>query len=222
VTFYTDLNGDGIVDGADAALGSATYASDNGIALISFNNPLPAFATQNYLVVYNFSPTAPSGTYQASVVGSLDLTGSNTTTGQTISFSGVPVNGATITIAAATATPTFTVTATVTAKATSTLSFTPTAGNEIVLGGPYPNPSQGGPVNVDIETTGQSSVRWSVFTLSFRKIVGGELSVNGEGKIQWDLLDRMGSPVADGLYYLKVEVNGPQDMVKVLKVLVVR
>jgi hypothetical protein len=199
VTVYTDLNGDGTVDGGDTALGSATYASDNGTVLISFNNPLPAFATQNYLVVYNFSPTAPGGTYQASVVGSLDLTGGNTTTGQTISFTGVPVNGATITISTATTTPTFTPTVTTTRTATAIASGTPTP----VI---FPNPSDGTkPVCVNVPgLASNSNVTVQIFTIAFRKVQEIPFTNVPAGTVSFSLTDRYGTPLASGLYYVVI------------------
>jgi hypothetical protein len=101
---------------------------------------------------------------------------------------------------------------------------TPTATPVMVsiLTGPYPNPSTGGPVAVNVQVPGPSTVKWSVFTLSFRKVGGGEVSINSTGIIYWDLRDNYGSKVADGLYYLRLEVAGLQPKVKVFKVLVIR
>lgn len=65
-------------------------------------------------------------------------------------------------------------------------------------------------------------MEWSVFTAAFRKVVGGSVSINETGMIQWNLRDRMGEPVSSGLYYLRVEVVGKQSLTKILKVLVLR
>ena len=77
-----------------------------------------------------------------------------------------------------------------------------------------------GPLTVDIDVPGPSTVQWSVFTLSFRKIIGGEVSINGTGAVVWDLKDKSGTKVADGIYYLRIEVQGPQPTVKIFKILI--
>jgi hypothetical protein len=87
---------------------------------------------------------------------------------------------------------------------------------------PYPNPVENGPVVVNIDVPGPSSVQWSVFTLSFRKIIGGQVSINSTGSVVWDLRDKSGAKVADGLYYLRIEVEGPQPTVKVFKILILQ
>lgn len=117
-------------------------------------------------------------------------------------MTGVPVGGSTVTVSAAT--------------------YTPTPILKPVLRGPFPNPVDKGPVVVDVEVPVNSSVKWSVFTLSFRKIVDGEISVNGKGSVQWDLRDKTGALVADGLYYLRLEVLGTQPSSKIFKVLILR
>ena len=94
--------------------------------------------------------------------------------------------------------------------------------SKIIILPPYPNPVDQGPVNFKIQTPGLAKVQWSVFTSSFRKIIGGEISVNGTGLIQWDLRDRSGSKVADGLYYVRIEVDGNGYLSKVWKVLVLK
>ena len=87
---------------------------------------------------------------------------------------------------------------------------------------PYPNPSKGDiPINVDIGLPGLATVNWAVFTTAFRKIDSGILSFPASGTFQWDLRDRQGTPVAHGLYYLRLEVAGDFGSTKkILKVLV--
>jgi len=55
--------------------------------------------------------------------------------------------------------------------------------------------------------------------MAFRKIRGGETVIAREETIQWDLKDTEGNRVADGIYFLRVQVNGT---VKVFKILVIR
>lgn len=92
----------------------------------------------------------------------------------------------------------------------------------MVFVGPYPNPSNGGPVNIRIDVSKPSTVQWSVFTQAFRKIRSGETFIDQTGTIQWDLRDDQGMPVADGLYFIRVKVTGGQTTVKIFKVLVIR
>ncbi len=77
------------------------------------------------------------------------------------------------------------------------------------------------PVTIEIHAPGSATVNWSVFTTAFRKIVWGTASVNGTGVIQWNLRDKTGTLVADGLYYLRVEVQGDFGTVrKIVKIIV--
>ena len=46
--------------------------------------------------------------------------------------------------------------------------------------------------------------------------------IGGLHTIQWDFKDKTGTPVANGLYYLQVQVIGPNPRTKVLKVMVIR
>ncbi|HEY5038781.1 MAG TPA: T9SS type A sorting domain-containing protein, partial [bacterium] len=117
-------------------------------------------------------------------------------------------------------TPTFTATP----SPTTTLSptFTPTPVSKIIISYPYPNPSQGGDIFINIEAPGEVRVKWSVFTTAFRQIVSGSQNINGTGKIQWNLTDKTGAKVADGIYYIRVSVSGQQNLVKIFKVLVLR
>ena len=88
--------------------------------------------------------------------------------------------------------------------------------------GPYPNPSKGGPVNIRVTVPNPSTVQWSVFSQAFRKIRGGETLIDLTGTIQWDLNADDGTPAANGLYYVRVKVNGGQTVVKVFKVMIIR
>ncbi len=150
VKLYLDANGNGIVDGGDSLLGSSTYSSDNGTALIAFNNVLPAFGNANYLVVYDFGGLAPNGyTYQASIASNNDLTGVDGTFGLPVLFTGAPQAGALISITdvtpTSTRTPTpsvgsttFTPTPTFTGSPTQTFTSTPTV-TSTLTGSPTPN-----------------------------------------------------------------------------------
>ena len=77
-------------------------------------------------------------------------------------------------------------------------------------------------MTVHVEVPVVSTVDWAIYTLNFRKICQGSTVVSDRGEIQWDLKDKTGSQVANGLYYFRVEVKGPKPLVRTLKVLVVR
>ena len=204
-----------MVDGGDTLVGNGTYSGTT--AIVTLNTSIPAVTTVTFLAVYQFSNTAPIGTYTTQLTGA-----AGTNSSGSVLFSGLPANGASIFVAIAT--PTFS--ATPTATGTSTFTLTPTATKtptpieKDVITYPYPNPVTDGPVNVDIKVPGPSAVKWSVFTVNFRKIISGEISVNSTGTVSWALKDKNGVRVADGLYYIRIEVQGPQPLVKVFKILV--
>ena len=213
VNLYLDNNGNGIVDGGDTLMGTANYIGTT--AIINLSTAIPAGASKTLLVTYQFSNAATNGSYTANLTGA---TGTNTT--GTVQFSGLPLNAATIFIVTATSTPTSTSTITFTGTSTPTTTATPIS--KILILPPYPNPVDQGPVNFKIQTPGLAKVQWSVFTSSFRKIISGEISVNGTGTIQWDLMDGSGAKVADGIYYVRIEVKDSEYLSKIWKVLVLK
>jgi len=220
VSLYADMNNNGVLDIGDNLLSTGSYGADNGTLTMAFTSGITAFGTANYLVVYSFSGSAGAGTYQANMAGNGDASGTNGTTGQPILVTGAPLNGAVVTLVALTATPSFTPTPTSTFTPLPT--HTPTvSATKTNISAPYPNPANG-PITFDILTSGLSEVKWSVFTLGFRKIVEGNVSVNDFGSIQWDLRDKKGDMVGDGLYYVRVEITGAVHYSKIWKVLVLR
>jgi hypothetical protein len=64
-------------------------------------------------------------------------------------------------------------------------------------------------------------VKWKVFTVALRKIFEDNLQVTSTDTLIWNLKDRWGTPVANGLYFLKVDIEGSQPMTKILKVIVI-
>ncbi len=76
---------------------------------------------------------------------------------------------------------------------------------------------------MDIGGQGWVTVKGSVFTTNFRKVAVHKVTFYGNGTYEWDLTDGMGSPVASGLYYLRLEVKDDSGSYqRVLKVLVLR
>ena len=199
-------------------------------ATFNLTDNLPASGSVTYQVQASFSGSAPTGTYVFSLVGS---TGTN---GQTVNFSGLPANGATVNIATATGTPTKTATAsttptptlsaTLTATPSASPTFTPTAISTATLiptqNVPiiYPNPAPGGVVNVlPPPYTGSPDIRIEIFTSAFRKVQDKTYSNVPSGQsVPVSLTDRFGSPLAGGIYYIRVTVDGHRSIGKLLVV----
>jgi hypothetical protein len=99
----------------------------------------------------------------------------------------------------------------------------PTSTPADYIGNPYPNPvrNEGG-ITFYYSVSGPSVLNWTVFTVAFRKILEGSVPVNGAGVINWPLKDNWNHPVANGLYYIRVEVTGKVKMTKILKAVVER
>jgi hypothetical protein len=93
-----------------------------------------------------------------------------------------------------------------------------------VVENPWPNPSTGQPVEIDTLLPGTSTVKYTVYTLAFRKIAWGVPCKQDSrtAEIKWNLQDNYGNKAADGIYYVRVEVIGPQNLTRVFKVLVLR
>ena len=119
--------------------------------------------------------------------------------------------------------PTATSTATPTGTPTGSPTASPTAVvTSVVISPPYPNPVSG-PVHVDVQAPSGTALAWDVFTAAFRKVSGGSQTVSGFATLAWDLKDKGGNPVSNGLYYLRVKAAaGNAATVKILKILVAR
>lgn len=125
---------------------------------------------------------------------------------------------------ALTATPTASSTPTVIFTSTPSATGTPTmaAFGGTVFEPPYPNPSFGGPVTFLVNPISPSTVKFSIFTTSFRKLLDRPYSLSSGGKIVWDLCDKTEVPVANGVYYARLEVMGDRPETKIWKILVLK
>jgi hypothetical protein len=103
-----------------------------------------------------------------------------------------------------TATPSATASSTETS--THTVTSTPIGNPVVVI---YPNPAAGPTVNVLPPVyTGFSNVRVEVFTLAFRKVGDKTFTNIPSGQaVTLTLIDRWGSPLANGVYYLVVTTS---------------
>lgn len=194
----------------------------------TFTSTPTASPTSTVSSTPTWSPTAtwtlsftPSGTATLSPTATVTRTPTASAT-STLTPSPTPTGTFTLT---ATATPSFssTFTASATASPTDRATDSPTAGpvpGGLSLSLPYPNPSYGSPVGVDIEAPGNATVQWAVFTTAFRRIHSGRFTVSGSGKFQWDLRDQGGQPVAKGIYYLRLKAADSTGSVeKIFKIL---
>jgi len=150
-----------------------------------------------YTVTASFNNNA-SGTYTFSVNGA-----AGNVNGQAVQFSNMPVSGTTVTVTHATETP--------------TPSSTPQPAAKAVV---YPNPSNGGPVSVMAAVySGTANVKVQVFTTAFRKVQEKLYTLQPYGPIQILMQDDWGNPLASGLYYVVISVNGNQRSVTKLLLL---
>jgi len=127
-------------------------------------------------------------------------------------------------------TPTNTVTNNLTPLPTSTHTNTPTItatdtltiSSVIVVSAPYPSPSNGSPITFNVQVPSPSTITLDVFTLAFRKIYSQTNHGDGLVTFQWDIKDATGIQVSNGLYYVRIHVEGLQSTTKILKVLILR
>ncbi|HJT23817.1 MAG TPA: hypothetical protein VJ873_04535, partial [bacterium] len=121
----------------------------------------------------------------------------------------------------ATGTATSTDSATPTSTGSPTASATPTpivsgTGTVAIL---YPNPDMGpGPVTLLMALSSSGEVRAKVFTTAFRKVAEAFFPQvpSGTVKLQLNLTDKSGVPLAEGLYYVSVEGPGQKQILKLL------
>jgi hypothetical protein len=94
----------------------------------------------------------------------------------------------------------------------------------VTIGAPYPNPSgYSSPVTCQVQAPAGSTVEWAVFTVAFRKILDKSILIPGQNAtLVWNQQDAWGNRVANGLYYLRVQVTGSYYETKIWKLLVIR
>lgn len=92
---------------------------------------------------------------------------------------------------------------------------TPAGNSQVVV---YPNPVTGGSVNIlPPAYSGAQDVRIEIFTLSFRRVLNETFPQVPEGTaVKVNLTDQWGHPLADGLYYVVVTVDGEHSVGKLL------
>ncbi len=188
---------------------------------LTFTNTSTDTATATATSTFTNTPTPQySMTFTQTPTNTFSSTITNTPT-PTFSSTLTYTNTDTPTV---TLTPTKTWTPTVTFTPTITNTPTPTAATHVIYSPPYPNPVTNGPIQFDLITPpGSHTIELDVFTISFRKVVEHTIKFTGvTTTVQWDLKDRMGSAVADGLYYVRITVTGTGSSTKILKVMILK
>jgi len=212
------------------AITTTTFTGMN--AVFNFTGTLPAGSSVTYTVTASFGTNAV-GTYD------FNLTGAVGANGQAAQFSGLPVSGATVTVAQATSTPTstasltpsssptFTPTASATPTSTWTAVFTATSsatrtataipaatGTPVV----FPNPVSGGDsFQLNPALASISDVHVTYFTVTFRKV--NDLVFKGvlPGTVlTLPLTDKTGTDLASGLYYIVIQTQQGRFILKLL------
>ena len=126
VKLWKDVDNSGTVDGSSVLLATATYSSHAVTLSASPLDSLGPTASQNYLLTYDFSSSAPAGAYTGSIPSNSNVQGGGQTSNQPIRVVGAPVTGATLSLVIPTSTPTQTPTLTPTSTATPTATNSPT------------------------------------------------------------------------------------------------
>jgi hypothetical protein len=92
--------------------------------------------------------------------------------------------------------------------------LTPSSKPTVVV---YPNPSTGGTVELNPNLSRESNVSIEVFTIAFRKVASVSYSNVQPGEsVPVPLVDKAGTPLASGLYYVVVQTNQGRSIVKLL------
>ncbi len=207
----------------------------------STSTPVPPTFTTT--PVHSSTPTAipsstPTATFSATLLNTFTATASSTNT-LVNSFTPTSVNSSTPTwtpSSTSTSVPTSAYTPSATPSTTPSLTpsptFTPTASPSlepspsgtptvIVPAKPvlYPNPVKGG-TSAELQVTllSAANVRVQIFTLSFRKVFDQTYSNLSAGvdDLPVSLVHSEGHPLANGLYYVVVTVNGQRTLLKLL------
>ena len=184
--------------------------------------------TNTYTVTYTPTDTgSPTYTDTATMTDSPDGSETSTPTSTyTVTFTPTYTGSPTYTD-----TPTATITPNGSETATDTNTYTPTptatetpgefsisllsrsSGQDSLfktqgVGNPFPNPGDGGEaLKIPVNVQAPSHVRLSIYTVGSRKIGERSWNLASPELLQWDWKDGTGSPISNGLYFLRFEVE---------------
>ena len=215
ITHLSDFDSQSYSSTFDDA-GNLYVANHNRSRVLIYLQPLSSPSpTPTPSLTSTWTPTPyPTGTFTASFTPSATPTASPTLT-ITSTMTPTPTRTPSFT-------PTFSPTATITFTSTQTFTptITPTPIPVTFVCQPYPNPATGNNVFCCFTLSQPAPVNWAVFTTAFRKIYGKKVSESSGGTFVWDLRDQWGTPAANGLYYLRVDIGGSIPVTKILKIIV--
>jgi hypothetical protein len=231
ITSVTLLDNGTPVTTAAFSYTTATFSLSQTLTSSSVTYTVQANFGTNAAGDYTFSLTGASGSNGQEVLFSgLPVAGATVSVGQatstpTNSFTPTPTesntpSGTATLIPTLTFTPTFTSTPSHTSTSTpnpptSTATSTPAGNGKVVV---YPNPVAGETVNVlPPAHSGMQDVRVEIFTLAFRRVLDESFASVPPGvAVTVELKDNWGQPLADGLYYVVVTLDGKRSITKLL------
>ncbi len=210
------------------------FGGDNDAFILEITQPLPPTPTFTPTTTPTFTPTSTftatptftatfTSTFTPTTTFTFTPTATATPTATSTCTSTPTVTASSTSTSTSTFTPTNSPTPTITTTATPTLTSTPVI-ISVTVSYPYPNPVSGtGPLSIPVQAPTGSMAHWTVYTTAFRKVYDHTQSIPGNnGILSWDLRDTWGSPVANGVYYIRVAVTGLTSGTQILKVLVIR
>ena len=214
---------------------SATFSNTPTATYTSTPTSTNSFTRTNTATSTSTSTPTVSNTFTATSTGTLSptptftFTNTRTSTAMaTASFTPTSTSTSTSSFSptfTATSTPSFTNTFSLTSTPTGTPSFTHTATGTVTTTPKastvpviYPNPASGGNVNIlPPPYSGQQNVKVEIFTSAFRQVQDTTFfNVPSGVAVTVELTDRWGRPLANGLYYVVVVVNGKHSIAKLL------
>jgi hypothetical protein len=85
-------------------------------------------------------------------------------------------------------------------------------GNPVI----YPNPCTSSSTTIQLSMANAANVKIQIFTISLREVQTIKLTQMVGDSLSVPLMDRGGSPLANGLYYFVIQINGNRWIDKVL------
>jgi len=94
-----------------------------------------------------------------------------------------------------------------------------------VVSAPYPNPVMIGQtlkINLSVNANCPKTVKLGVYSSAYRKVFEQTKVVNKATTWEWPVVDNTGAPIANGVYYVRVEESGVGTVLKWSPVVVLR
>ncbi len=191
-----------------SATSTATQTATNS-ATSTRTNTVTSTATPTS--TFTLTETSTSSSTATATVTPTRTSTSTATVTHTQTCTSTPTKTNTMT-ATVSCTNTPTVTRTYTVTATQTPTDTPLVTQPVI----YPNPATGNQVALALPKLNAASVTVEIFTLSFREVQTYHFAQVAGSTVILPLYDKGGVALANGLYYLRVTVDGHKWIVKLL------